>query len=59
MKRSHHIVYFIDILFPGTNVSMTIVLDLPDNVVEGSARAFITVVGKLVKFGVSQLFEKS
>lgn len=54
MKGSHHIVYFIDIFFPGTTVSMSVVLDLPDNVVEGSARAFITVVGKLVKFCISQ-----
>ncbi|XP_045443698.1 ovostatin homolog 2-like [Pipistrellus kuhlii] len=39
----------------GTNVSMTIVLDLPDNVVEGSARAFITVVGDVLGLSMQNL----
>ena len=39
--------YFIVIFFPGTKDSRQVDLDLPNNVVEGSARAFFTVVGKL------------
>ncbi|KAK1341410.1 LOW QUALITY PROTEIN: hypothetical protein QTO34_017816 [Cnephaeus nilssonii] len=39
----------------GTNVSMPIVLDLPDNVVEGSARAFITVVGDVLGLAMQNL----
>ncbi|XP_014307153.1 ovostatin homolog 2-like [Myotis lucifugus] len=39
----------------GTNVSMSVVLDLPDNVVEGSARAFITVVGDVLGLAMQNL----
>ena len=46
IKRSHHIIYFVDIFFPDTKASVPVVLDLPNNMVEGSAKAFFTVVGK-------------
>ena len=49
IKGNHYIIYFIVFFFPGAKASKQVVLDLPDNVVEESARAFFTVVGRLVK----------
>ncbi|XP_045695720.1 ovostatin homolog 2-like [Phyllostomus hastatus] len=38
-----------------TKASMPVVLDLPDNVVKGSARAFFTVVGDILGFTMQNL----
>ncbi|KAK2498957.1 hypothetical protein MC885_001576, partial [Smutsia gigantea] len=39
----------------GTNASKQVVLDLPDNVVNGSARAFFTVVGDILGLAMQNL----
>ncbi|XP_016077213.1 PREDICTED: ovostatin homolog 2-like [Miniopterus natalensis] len=39
----------------GTKISMPVVLDLPNNVVEGSARAFFTVVGDILGLAMQNL----
>jgi hypothetical protein len=50
LEESHQILLMYINIFSDTRVSKQVVLDLPDEVVEGSARAFFTVVGKLIKY---------
>uniref|UniRef100_A0A8C9PAL4 Uncharacterized protein n=1 Tax=Spermophilus dauricus TaxID=99837 RepID=A0A8C9PAL4_SPEDA len=40
--------FFMDVFFLGARASEDIVLDLPNDVIEGSARAFVTVVGDIL-----------
>ena len=56
-KKAKHYLFYWYFFFPGTKVSRQVDLNLTNDAVEGSTRAFFTVVGKLVTFFVSQWFE--
>uniref|UniRef100_A0A8C0WJP0 Ovostatin n=1 Tax=Castor canadensis TaxID=51338 RepID=A0A8C0WJP0_CASCN len=54
-KESHQILLMYINIFSDTRVSKQVVLDLPDEVVEGSARAFFTVVGDILGVAMQNL----